>query len=564
MKNISKFILFIVLGQTEASAFSDRPVDIDDIVKVSQLLNDLNNQLEFFPKNSCDQQYYDETKSEQSICSYSDICSKAKRVDGFIELNGIKIPDYQMHTRLVQLKNTMLNCYDSMGEGDYKDLFRVDARGRNFFLENYLGKEDNKAFQQVYNRTLYQDQLPIGFKRTLSSSDLDTYLNVNSYRLIQDNEMEPLYLSETARRKIQKLHSFLKNPGDINSFRTLRDDLSSKKLRKKISDFYERNRKSKREELLSNIEEKFSMQGFELVDPKQYQAAKNSLKVLELKRKLYNRTFDIKNKIAEKLRSMNMPEKQKSFSLSQVYGAKVFFKDELEDPNCALGTPAYTNGIDFVLCPKAMGLPIETLDIIIAHELTHLFDHCISHYHYQYQKSNLPSYLVKAPAFDKNYFHQWNSCLEKSLTPKVRLNFDPNNVAEKDFEKECTPHNHFRGQSNETFSDVFGRSVLDEDQKSFSKEQAQSYIMGIALAKPFKCEENAQFNQNEYQEFITKTQKVLDSYKCPSLIEVKKYKNSDSHISMEDRVNHIFMSPSIQDALGCKGDEQQKGIQCEF
>ncbi len=94
-------------------------------------------------------------------------------------------------------------------------------------------------------------------------------------------------------------------------------------------------------------------------------------------------------------------------------------------------------------------------------------------------------------------------------------------------------------------------SILEQDLKLMDRSAAERMIVGLAFAKPFKCEENENFNKSSYDDFIKNTSKTLNMYGCEARVKPKLYVENGPHLSMEDRVNHIFMTEDIQKVMGC-------------
>jgi hypothetical protein len=543
--------------------------DIDAIKDVSSLLENLDKTLGQFPQISCNEKgsRLISHAINVPICSYQDICSAAKKENGFIVVNGIKVPDYQLHTKLTQLKNNILNCYDELDAEteSYKDLFSLNSV--TSILPDLMPPHRFKKFRQIYSRIDYREQLPRYFEHSISSSDLDSYLRTSDKIEIRDVKRNLITLDDYSLRRLVTLNKFLIDPSDQDSKNKLILELQSNQSKQRLEEYFLYNNGTQRQKLLVDLEDKMNLRGFDFVDTKLFNDIKNRTDVKNKKSLLIKRTEEIKKLMIEKITEIDMPIDQKKYFTDKLEAVKVLFKDPLEELACSGGTPAFANRFNITLCPKALSLTSEAIDGIIGHELAHIIDHCSSHILAHFNKSvngRMPPRLEDSP------FKQLNKCLKDTKTVDIRVRFNPLNPSERETRRACGGASSNIDQTQETFSDLLSVATLDKDLKRMDKASAQRFVVGLAFAKPFKCEENDGFNKSEYDEFINKATVVLGKAGCNNKIESKTYNPNSEHLSMEDRINHIFMTEEIQEKIGCtsinKGEVKyaQKSLECRI
>lgn len=548
---------------------------------ISDLLIDLEDKLGTFPINKCSEDSSSDEATESikvPLCSFQDICSASRKEDGFIIVNDVKVPDYQMHTKLTQLKNSIMTCYDTLDEIDdnvsvgYRDLFNFSTDSNKSILADILPSNSLKKISEIYQNIDYAEQLRSNSNEVLSSIDLKAYLDVASDISVHDRQkmylnrtkthyISPeINLSEEDFRNLDILNTFLSDPSNIDKKNSLLNVMKSSERRKELNAFFSKNNGSKRENLLQAIESKMDMRGFYMVDSVLYNGVSDTDEVKQVKSDIEDRVKVLKTRIIEKFRSRSdLSEEQKQYFILRLENSNISLREPIEDPVCSAGTPGYADGFDFVICPKALSLTPEALDVILGHELSHLIDHCTSHSHskrhHSVTDSNGDNFY--APELKDSAFKGFNKCLKENKTLAVEVKFNPINPTKNEEFHACNRHqvDHRHpeqlDQTRETFSDKMAMSILSDDIKGMDRDAAERLLVGVAFAKPFKCEENKDFNISKYDEFIGDTSDTLKQYGCESRVSPKLYVENGVHLSMEDRVNHIFMTEDIQKVMGC-------------
>jgi hypothetical protein len=543
--------------------------DTTAIKDIESLLGRLDHSMGKFPEISCNELLGKDSNLsiDVPICSYQDMCSAAIKDNGFIVINGVKVPDYQLHTKLTQLKNNVLNCYDQLDEESetYKDLFSVGSK--DSLINDLMPPHRVKKFQQIYNRIDYKEQLPTFFDSTISSTDLDTYLSSSNKVRVRDDRDNLITLDDFSLRRLVALNNFLISPSDEGMKNKLSRELNSTRARQRLDEYFLYNQGTKRQKLLVELEGKMDLRGFDYVDTKLFNDIKNKTKITNKESKLISRTSEIKNMMINKIKQQGMPREQERYFVGKLEAAKIKFMKPIEDQSCSGGTPAYANGFDFILCPKSLSLPDEAIDAIIGHELTHLIGHCMSDL---LAKHRVMINGIMPPTLAESPFSEVNKCVKNNKALDIRVNFDPMNVTDLDKKKACARSGDERDQTSETFADLMSVATLEADITKMDKAAAHRYIVGFAFAKPFKCEENADFNKSEYDDFINETSGILKKAGCFNTIEPKTYAVGGPHLSMEDRVNHIFMTKEIQKKMGCTSTKRgrtkyaQENLECRI
>ncbi len=398
-----KFLILTLVVNIHSAFGVEYYADQASYQSISNLLSDLEDRLGTFPINKCyeDASNQDAIESIRSpLCSYQDICSASRKEDGFIIVNDVKVPDYQMHTKLTQLKNSIMTCYDTLDGIDnntstgYMELFNFSKDSEKSILSDILSSKSLKKFSQIYQNIDYAEQLRSNSDELLSSTDLEAYLNSSPDITVIDRDKRYLNrakthyiynaieLSEQDIQKLKVLNSFLSDPGNIDKKDSLIDIMKSSSKRKELEAFFGQNSASKREKLLQSVEAKMDMRGFDMVDSVLYNNITDESAITERETAVQDRVKILKARMIDKFRSrVDLSEQQKQYFILRLENASVNIRKPIEDPSCSRGTPGYTDGFDFVICPKALSLTPEAMDVILGHELSHLVDHCGSHKH---------------------------------------------------------------------------------------------------------------------------------------------------------------------------------------
>lgn len=530
--------------------------------EISNFLSNTQISLSSLEHNSC----HENTQSQNiqnfntPLCSFEDICENLDRSDGYVSINGVRAPDLKYFERAQIVRRNLLGCYDKMSsdvDADYAYLFQLPQKNSRTqaLLPNILGNRYNEFRAQVDENS--EPDIDALSNYVLTDSDLQSFLGSGAARDIDDETYSLL----------ERYNDFLASPSNQQNLESLLAVIDDDGLRDRLSRFYQSNLGSQRENLLNTINQTFELPGFETLAPDFVVDVNNA--PIDLNQ-VTARANELKQRLLSTLTRRSLLPEHEEFLRTKLNQTNIVFEDN-NDRGCRSGTPAYYSMFEqrFVLCPKILEFPQATIDIVLGHEISHIIDPCVCQKHAYFQREltddqireyNLESTIIyntqgeelTAPDISQLNLGNFFGCIRQNNIVPTRVLVSPEAPLTMNYNM-CSNYGtgQREDQSQETYADMQAMSLLQDDFEVMTQEQAEQMVVGLALSKPFSCEDYSEFVTNPQYQALEDIQSQLVQNGCVGEFEPRVYDSGGSHLSMRDRVDHIFMNKTIQDKLGC-------------
>lgn len=562
------FILLAGLHLDLTAQAQNYQADANSLEQARVFIEGLNERLNGVQSIFCStaRQRGEEISINSPVCNYQDICNSVKRENGYLKLNGVSMPDYLLKNKLERLRNRVAFCYDRLSNtGNFNN-----AIAGYLMIDLLGGQEQARRFnEQVQNSILDVVEAENSGEQMilpqLTPTRLEQYIT-------QEDTSEP---------RLDSLLAYLRAPNSEQAQAELLAQIQNTGLRQNFSAYLRQESVSQRQLLLNRFESLKNLEGFSQLDRRPEASDFEELSAL---------TETMRTELLERVRQRNIDPPHRDFFEQKILQSRLVLGENFGDEGCdsSYGPPAFVRGTQVVLCPKALSIPKEGLMGIIGHELAHLIDPCNCTLHNYFLMAtddprgaefnlNAPAGVTIAPPNLNQYpFDDTLSCIRETNIVDVRM-FDPND-ASLGFEgslNTCFPQGA-SDQAGESFADMVSVNLNRERLNDFTLEQAQSYVISLALTKPYICEENENFKSNEYYREIEEIEEYLNSNPNCQLppnsplnvsSESELYDDNGPHLSMEERVNHIYMNEVIQQKLGCESEDgafANSTLSCDF